>query len=300
MAKKTAKPLTSLLSTEAAKIDVTDFSMNMPLHVLLGEAIDVARFTQHYWRAQTEPKSKIILRPGLELAGDSRLSESIADEILALHDLVQAAQTAHVLAIAPPEKTVERAEHVLDELAAALEWLCEDEVDSERRSTLTAITDLHRDAPDNEDALATELADYLGLAVKLEAELLEIGAFDPKLIDEAKRLVLALRDRSALRVRGRTTEASAFLQQRNQFAALLMQKVNRVRAAARYVFRNHDDIVKQVTSAYQRRRRAAARRRASDDVTTTPVTPEPVISAPAPEVTPGAPNLVVTELAPVA
>lgn len=273
MAKKTASSLPDL-TAEAAKLDVTDFSMNMPLHVLLGEAIDVARFTQHYWRAQIDPKTKVVLRPGLELAGDTRLAESIADEIVALHDLVQSAQTSHVLAIAPPERSAERAEFVLDELSAAIEWLCADDSEDDKDAKLAAIVEAHRDDPDSEDALASELADYVGLAIELQAQLTEIGAFDVQLIEEAKTLVLALRERSALRARGRSTEASNFLQQRNQFAALLTQKVNRVRAAARYVFRHHDDIVKQVTSAYQRRRRAAARRRASDEpVVTSPSTP---------------------------
>jgi len=204
----------------------------------------------------------------------SRLPAIVGDEILTLHDLVQKAQTAYLLAIAPPTEGTERAELVLDELSAAIEWVCDDGVLDDKDAKLAAIVDAHRDDNDSEDALASELADYVGLALELKDDLTNIGAFDPALIDEGQRLVLALRERSAIRARGRTGEAATLLLQRNQLAALLVQRITRVRAAARYVFRHHDDIVKQVTSAYQRRRRAAARRRSTDNVT--PVPPAPV------------------------
>jgi hypothetical protein len=40
----------------------------------------------------------------------------------------------------------------------------------------------------------------------------------------------------------------------------LTKRVSRVRAAARFVFRNDPGIVRQVTSEYERRKRAARRR----------------------------------------
>ncbi len=284
MPKTTTKSMTATLTAEAAQLDVTDFTLSVPLYVLLGEAIDVARFCEHYWTAEHDPKTKAIVRPGLELAGEGRLPESVSAEIVALHELVQKSQTSYLLAIAPPDASNERAEFVLDELSAAIEWVCTDGVDNGNEAKLAAVVEAHRDDPESEDALAAELADYVGLAVELEDELTAVGAFDTGLIEEAKQLVLALRDRSALRARGRGGDSAAFLTQRNQFATLLLQRMNLVRSAARYVFRRHDDIVKQVTSAYQRRRRAAARRRASE------TTPAPSTTTPPPAL---------TELAPV-
>jgi hypothetical protein len=91
-----------------------------------------------------------------------------------------------------------------------------------------------------------------------------------------RELVVAeVRERSAARVLGRTSEAGQLLVQRNRLAALLLQRMGRVRSAARYVFRNDENIIKQVTSAYQRRRRAAARRRASDNVAPVALAPVP-------------------------
>jgi hypothetical protein len=140
---------------------------------------------------------------------------------------------------------------------------------------LAAIVEAHRDDAESEDALAGELADYVGLARDLKDDLAQIGAFDLALIDEGAELVLALRERPAARVRGRNGEAAALLSKRNRLAALLIQRIARVRTAARYVFRHHEAIVKQATSAYQRRRRAAVRRRANEEVA--PV--EPAVEA---------------------
>ena len=41
---------------------------------------------------------------------------------------------------------------------------------------------------------------------------------------------------------------------------MLYDRMQRVRSAARFVFRNHPDIVRQATSTYQRSRRARHRR----------------------------------------
>jgi hypothetical protein len=119
---------------------------------------------------------------------------------------------------------------------AVLDWVCDDGKLDEKDAKLAAIVEAHRNEPASEDALAAELADYVGLAVELKKELEEIGAFDPGLIAEGKRLVLALRERSAVRVRGKGGETAALLAKRNQLAAVLAQRINRVRAAARYVF----------------------------------------------------------------
>jgi hypothetical protein len=62
-----------------------------------------------------------------------------------------------------------------------------------------------------------------------------------------------------MRALGRGGEASELLKKRNQHTAVLLERMGRVRAAARYVFRHHPEILRQATSAYQQRRRAAAR-----------------------------------------
>ncbi len=275
---KQNKSLVNALTVEASKVDPRDFVLTTPLHVLLGEAVDVARFCEQHWEPLHAPPNELLVRPGLKDAGSGHLERVIVEEILVLQQLVQQAQTAYLLAISPPnDASVDRARFVLDEIASSLEWLFDDGKIDERDAQLAAIVEAHKDDPDSEDALASELADYAGLANLVKKDLAKLGAFDMSLLAEAPMLVTALRERSALRSRTNNTEAGRMLEQRNRLAAVLSQRITRVRAAARYVFRHYPDIVKQVTSAYQRRRRAAARRRASEAVEP-PV--EPVATTP--------------------
>ena len=263
---KQQEALVASLNAEAARMDPRDFVLTTPLHVLLGEAVDVARFCELHWEPQFAPVTGALLRPGLGTArGPAQLDKTIAEEILVLQQLVQQAQTAYVLATTPADDTtVARARFVLDEIAAALEWLFGNADDDEHAAQLAAIEKAHKDDPDSDDAMASELADYVGLAFEVKDTLAKIGVFDIALVEEARVLVASLRERSATRMRGATSKSALLIEHRNRLAAVLSQRMARVRGAARYVYRHHPDIVKQVTSAYQRRRRAAARRRASE------------------------------------
>jgi hypothetical protein len=90
---------------------------------------------------------------------------------------------------------------------------------------------------------------------------LGLGGFDGSLIDEARALAKKLRERSAQKIVGVPPgEQRQALELRNRIATLLHDRMNRVRAVARFVFRNQPDLVRRVTSSYQRDRRAAARR----------------------------------------
>ena len=88
-----------------------------------------------------------------------------------------------------------------------------------------------------------------------------LGGFDAALIEEARALAKKLRERSAQKLVGVPPgEQRAALELRNRVATLLHDRMNRVRAAARFVFRHDPDLVRRVTSAYQRQRRNAANR----------------------------------------
>jgi hypothetical protein len=57
-----------------------------------------------------------------------------------------------------------------------------------------------------------------------------------------------------------SAEARKALELRNKVTSVLLERMNLVRAAAKFVFRGNPEIVREATSAYGRRRRAAARR----------------------------------------
>ena len=75
-----------------------------------------------------------------------------------------------------------------------------------------------------------------------------------------------LRERSAVRLtESSVNEQQAVLALRNRLITLLLDRMRRVRAAARYVFRNHPEIARRATSTYERRRRARSRAQAATE-----------------------------------
>jgi hypothetical protein len=248
-------PALPALATEAANVDLHTFRLPLPIHVLLADATRVARFARDYWRERIDPAAKI--RPGLELVAGSGFTTAITHEIAALHDLLDAARTAH--ARATQRDTTARAHLVLDDLRAALRWRC-DETRIDAAHTKLAMLGLrHREHPDSQDALADALADHLELAASLQGELVAIGALEARQIDDATLLLRSLRDHAHT---GRTAAATKLLQQRDRYAALLVARLSLVRAAARYVFRDHDDVLREIASPYETR--AATRRLATE------------------------------------
>jgi hypothetical protein len=242
----------------------------MPIHVLSGEAVDVARFFESHWKAQKDPSGKVT-KPGLELAArDGLFNEQLGSDILELQEAMQAAQTHYLLtAQAPGELPTKRAEFVLRELQATLEYMFDDGIEDVEDARLERLAEAHQNAS-SQDALAAALDDYSGLAEVHRQKLEGLGGFDTRLIDEAKELAKQLRERSADKLTNASTIAQKqALDLRNRLATLLYRRINTVRAATRFVFRNNPDIVRKATSTYQRSktsryRRANAQEKASE------------------------------------
>ena len=186
----------------------------------------------------------------------------IGAEILELQEGLQTAQTDYLLTVAPAQPDVRaRAEYVLGELTAALEWLLDDGVEDERDQQLAALKAEYADHSTSTDSLAAELSDYAALA-RREAKGLEgLGGVELSLIDEAEPLAKQLRARPTTPAPAENTRRA--LEVRNRFATLLVERIATVRAGARFVFRNHPAIAREIGSSYVRRKRAAARRAAA-------------------------------------
>ena len=232
-------------------------SINVPLHVLTGEAVEAAKFVKQYW----EPGEG---RPGLSSAG-ARLPASVADEILSLEAAVADQQTNWRLTLQQYESHsdwLERGVFLLKELVAVMEWYFEDGQQTVVDDQLAALQDAHNPNPVGADALAQALNDYATLAAMHAKALDGVGAFDAALIGEAKALAGKLGE-----VRQGPPQASEesrnAVRLRNQLATLLQDRVRNVRSAARFVFRNQPEIARMASSAYERRRRAALRRKKS-------------------------------------
>jgi chorismate mutase len=223
----------------------------------MGEAADLARFTRNYW----QPVEGQTPRPGLVQAG-KKLPETIANDLIALQEALQTAHTDYLMVVSPMQSDVRsRAQFVLGEITAALEWLFDDGVDDARDQQLAALKAEHADAPASIDALAAELGDYATLAADVKASLDGLGGFNTALIDEAFALSRSLLDKPTNQASPEVARSA--LELRNRIATLLTERMGLVRAAARFVFRNQPDIARLTGSAYDRRRRAALRRQAA-------------------------------------
>ena len=203
-------------------------------------------------------------RPGLESVADERrgLHPKTHEDILSIREAVREADTAYVMKSTPTSVApLARARFLIGEISATLELHFDDGVEDERDAQLDAVETAHANTPESTDAAAAELESYADLANEYRKEIDGVGGFDAAYIDEAKALAAELRNRPAV-PQAKSDEAIQALALRNRLATLLQTRLGLVRGAARFVFRNHPDLVRLATSAYERRRRAAARRKA--------------------------------------
>ncbi len=259
-----SKSMIDTLHTRARALPLEQATIGVPLHVLTGEAIDVAGFFKRYYEPELAPKTKLILRPGLASVGTDKLSPQTGKRITLLVDEVQAAQTEYQLAAEAPQgdDDIQRGRFVLSELTATLDYLFDDGIQDERDVQLARVQRANDDTSSS-DALAMALAEYAGLAEPYRDELDGLAGFEAELIDEAKALAKTLRERSAPSESDTSERSAKALEWRNRLAALLAQEVAQVRKAARLVFRHHPQIRREATSTYERRARAARRRAAA-------------------------------------
>jgi hypothetical protein len=242
-------------------------SINVPLHVLFGEAADVAKFFEKHWKNQVDDKGKVI-RLGLESAVPKgarkaragRLHARTGSEILSLQRATQVAQTCYLLAADHrSERPMARGQFLVGEIAAVLAWCFDDGIEDDKDEMLARVEAAHEGDPQTGDALAGALEDYAALADRYRKDLDGLGGFSAAHIDEAIALASELRGRP-VHTATLSDEARQALDLRNKLAGLLLERMNLVRAAARFVFRGKPQIIRDATSAYERRRRAAARR----------------------------------------
>lgn len=259
---KTPTPLERWMP-EAMKLPSDDLKIPSPLHVLRAEAVDVAKFHQKYY-ATVDAAGGQPGRPGLDTVNDERrgLHKKTAEDLLSLREAAEEANTRYILAASPTiAAPMDRARFLVGELSSVLEFLFDDGVENERDAQLDLVESSHAETPNSADAYAAALDDYANLANAYRKEVDGLGGFDVTLIDEAKAVAAQLRDRPAMPAQ-KTEEAAKAQALRNRLASLLAIRMGFVRGAARFVFRNHPDIVREATSAYERRKRAASRRKA--------------------------------------
>jgi hypothetical protein len=252
--------------TEALALSANELrTPAVPLHVVFGEAVDVAKFADDYWHEENDEGGNVV-RAGLRSAvrkggGALRLTSKTSSEILSLQRAAQEAHTRYLLAIdaKPDVDPVGRGRFLLAEISATLAWLFDDGIDDQKDAQLANVVLAHADDPATTDALASALDDYAGLAEPHAKEMHGLGGFDARFIAEARGLAGELRARPAQPV-ALSPAARGALTLLDGLVTLLLDRMGLVRAAARFVFRTDPEIARLATSAYERRRRAAARK----------------------------------------
>lgn len=234
----------------------TELKLAVPLHVFLGEGIDCARFATKYWANQVDGQGKLV-RPGLESV---KLAPDFAGSLRAQVEAAQKADHDYRMTVdkAGNDELRSRAQFVISEVSAVLEYHFDDDTEDENDERLERLSDVHASIGDSFDALAMRVEDYCQLAEPLASTLHGLGGFDSALIEEGADLAKQLRDIPPIPL-ALTPAAKEARAVRNAHLIALQDSVRELRAAARFVFRNHPDIIREATSAWQRRRRAEKR-----------------------------------------
>jgi hypothetical protein len=260
--------------------------LQLPFHVLAGEALDVARFCQRNWEPDVNDDGK-LLRLGLKSAvGNGTFPATTVEDLLELASALQTAQSRYKVAVAAaPGPLMATARSILDDIRATLTWCLDDGKTDRSDAQLAELNTTHANITSH-DAMAAALIDFALLAELHEKEIAGLGGFEGGLIEAARSIGTKLREQSA----GPTgTEPLPGERQaydlRNRIGKLLFDRMQRTRAAAKFVFRKEPQLVREVTSAYERRTRLARLHRKNDSESPETTSPAPV-TGPTPRVGP--------------
>jgi hypothetical protein len=249
--------------------------LTVPVHVLLGEAVDVAEMVRHYWEPKSDGRAGKI--PGLAgVTGGPAVTLETASEIRELQLAITATHTQYlVLVQTANDSPLDRADFVLSEIRSALSFLFDDGKHDASDEQLARLEQAFSDSG-SQDAMALALEGYSELARIHREALAKLDGFDVACIDEAFALASALRDQSAAALtRVNPDEQRRILGLRNRLLTMVIERVRRARRAAQYVFRGYPEVVKKFSSAHERRRRVARSRKAAAAENGTPETTQP-------------------------
>jgi hypothetical protein len=242
-------------SAESAALASDDYRLNIPVGSITYEAESLAKFVRAHQKADK--------KTGLPGLGGAQVSVAIADEIESLAAAVTSAQKAYTLTVDPKADTtkIERARFIVDEIYAVMAYFLDDGVENEDDTRFVNVVSAHKDEAETAPNMALALEEYVGIAQMHAKEIDGLGEFDAKLIDEGQKLAVELRKSGPSAPP--SAESAAALAKRNRLLQLLDTRVRKVRNAARFVFRAHPEVVRQVTSPYERKRRIDAKRAAT-------------------------------------
>ena len=254
MKKSPAKDPLSLWRDRALAVPGEVLSSSVPLGVLLDEAAAAAAFFARRWRSTTA-------HAGLASAANATFTADTGRELVELRDAVDEADAAYRAIPSRPSGEAAGGRRLVRAIVATLAWHLDGGDDVKARAQLDALRSAHAKVGRSAVALARSLEDSARLADAHRAAIAGLGGFDLRQIDAARSLAEALR-RRARAPREQPAEKREALALRNKLVALLRDRLATVRAAARFVFRDHPAIIREITSAHERARRELGRAKA--------------------------------------
>ena len=225
---------------------------SLPLQRLVLEARVLADFVERYWEPHGARRGRL---PGMRAAAEAmEMKREIARDLRDLASAVQSTDSElRATRVRGERLPLAAARGALAELRAPLRFL----LDGRERLELEKIERAPRARSAYAWALALET--HAILAEKHAPALARLGNFASDLPERARHLALSLRQ--PRRHLAADEARRARLRLRDALMTLLMDRIRAVRAAARYVFRDHPAIVKQATSDYERKRKRKSLRR---------------------------------------
>jgi hypothetical protein len=239
----------------------TPSALPAPVAVILGEAVEVGMIYSAYWQPHRTRGGQVL--PSFSAIADkSALYEDLGKEIYELHITAAKVQADYVRAVeASNASPMDRAEYVVQEIKSTLEFLFDDDEHTIEDDQLAKVDSTYPN-PTSQDVMALTLEAYAGLAGEHRERLVDLPGFDVGLIDEARNLAIVLRNRSGEALLADLDSGiKDLLDERNRLLSLLVDRVAKVRRAARYVFRAYPETARKFASGYERTRRRATRRK---------------------------------------
>jgi hypothetical protein len=227
----------------------------IPFNILVEDADRIIDFARKHW----EPTSEL---PGLKTAGLGLSEESISniDFLKAALLYTDKEHASRLQMDLDKRRHFERAQQLLFELTVFLDWYAaatgEDEISEETARMEDEHSHSQMESPDE---LAHMLYEYASLAKELLEDVEEIGGLSMQSVNEAYELISRLVDISNSPAPV-SEETRRMANLRNQLSALLERETERIRKATRFIFRDHPEIVKKVSSTYVDKKSAAAYR----------------------------------------
>jgi len=229
----------------------------LPVHVVTSEAAQAAAFFQRRWEPSTGAGGQPL--PGLVSVEGKSLPAHTGQDILELIEAVGQAETRRRFAARHRGRAPVREAHaVAKELRAVLAWHLEGRRGQRASAARLLVADTR--AARTHDALAAALGQLATVADEHRAAIDGLGGFELRTIDRARALSDALLRQSAgPAVADPGSDPLRLTEARDRLITLLERHVAAVRNAARFVFRDHPQIVREATSAYERARRGQSR-----------------------------------------